>query len=67
VTSRIGLIVTVKQLGPHEFSWSLVRQQNSGGPAESVSTSPEPCATYEHALDAGFLVLDALCAREHTT
>ena len=56
------LRVAVHQLGPSEFSWTLVRQQDSTGLAECIAASSASYADFEQALDAGFVALGALCS-----
>jgi hypothetical protein len=56
--------VIVQERGRSEYSWTLVRKQDSGCPAECVAASPSFFPDYDGALDAGF---DALLQLDSKT
>lgn len=58
---RASLCVVVRELGPREYSWTLVRKENGSGLAECVAASSTPFQDYDEALDAGFEALQAFC------
>lgn len=62
VIPRCELAVAVRQLGPMEFCWELVRRPSSGVPSEWIARSSEHFRDYDQALDAGFVALQALCS-----
>ena len=58
---RASLCVVVRELGPREYAWTLVRKANGGGFAQCVAASSTPFPDYDEALDAGFEALQAFC------
>ena len=61
--TRRSLRVVVDELGPSEFSWTLLRRQRSSGLTEYVAASASPFRDYDEALDAGFVALEGYCTR----
>jgi len=61
MTNR-ALCVVVHELGPSDFSWTLVKKQSSSNLAECVAASTSCFPDYDGALDAGFVALQAFCA-----
>lgn len=59
MTSR-ALRVVVQELGPSDFSWTLV--ESSSSLSECVAASSIRFSDYDGALDAGFVALQAFCS-----
>lgn len=62
VIPRSELAVAVRQYGPIDFRWELVRRGSSRGPSERIALSSEHFPDYDQALNAGFVALQALCS-----
>lgn len=60
MTNR-ALCVVVQELGPTEFTWTLLRRQSSGGLTQFVAASSSRFPDYDEALDAGFVALQGFC------